>query len=797
MEKSVSSTLRKDIEASMYKDPNRPVSERVDDLLARMTLDEKLAQIGSVLIYDLLDEGGFSQEKACRLDQGIGQVTRPGTYTLLPPRQRAELTNTIQDYLVNNTRLGIPAIFHDECCSGYAALGATRFPQMIGLASTFRPELAEAMSDEIRKQMRSTGSHQGLGPVLDVFRDPRWGRVEETFGEDPNLVARFGAAYIRGLQGETLKDGVMATAKHFLAHSASDGGLNCTPVHMGPREVREVFLLPFEAAVHEARTASIMHSYSELDGRVVAADETILGGLLREELGFEGLLVSDYLAIEMLHNFHFIAEDLSQAAVMALRAGIELELPETLCYGKPLLEALQRGDVAEAHIDAAVRRVLAAKFALGLFEQPFAATEEVEAVYQDPHPKALAREIAGQSLVLLKNEGGLLPLPSNPGRLAVIGPNAADGRNHLSDYSHASMIAVLLDGNPALQPLLESTGSKAEFDRSIEQIPTVLDAARARVSPETEVIYAKGCENAGSDRSGFEAAVEAARQADTILLVLGDHSGLTPPCTTGEFCDRAGLGLPGVQLELAQAVVAAAQGKPVVVVLINGRPLEITWLSENVPAILEAWLPGEQAAPAVAGALFGDINPGGKLPVTIARSAGQLPVFYNHKPSGGKSHPRGEYTDLTVRPLYNFGHGLSYTCFEYANLEISSDLGASSTIKISCEVRNTGTRSGDEVVQLYLQDEYASVPRPVKELKGFLRVRLAPQQAAHVTFTITPAHLAYYDTAMKLTVEPGKIRVMVGSGSTDIRLEGAFSVLDQIAVQRRSSQIIGTAKYLD
>jgi beta-glucosidase len=787
----------KGLTSKIYLDSTLPIAQRVDDLRVQMTLTEKIAQLGSVFIYNLLEETGFSLEKANRLSDGIGQVTRLGTYSLFTPCQRAEIANSIQAYLVNQTRLGIPAIFHDECCSGFAALGATRFPQMIGLSSTFRPDLAEAMSAEIGKQMRATGSHQGLAPVLDLYRDPRWGRVEETFGEDPGIVARFGVAYVRGLQGSSLKDGVMATGKHFIAHSVSEGGLNCTPVHLGQREIRESFLPPYEAVIHEANLATMMNSYSELDGRVVAADKTILRDLLRDELGFDGLLVSDYLAIEMLHNFHQVAIDLSEAAVKALRAGINLELPETNCYGEPLRLAIANGEVDEALINEAVQRVLTKKFELGLFEQPFVQIERVDTIYQDPRPLELAREIAGQSLVLLKNEDDLLPISRTPGTLAVIGPNADAGRHYLSDYSYPAMNDILLDGTPGLLSLLEATGSQTLYQDAIEQIPTVLEAVRKIVSPETQVLYTQGCNNNGDDSSGFAEAVAAAKQADVILLVLGDRSGLTPGCTSGEFNDRASLNLPGIQEELVKAILSAVPGKPIVAVLINGRPLAITWLSDQIPAILEAWMPGEQGAPAIADALFGILNPGGKLTVTLPRSVGQLPIFYNHKPSGGRSFFRGDYADLSTEPLFCFGHGLSYTCFEYSDLKLDAELHPGGVVRASCQVRNVGKRIGDEVVQLYIQDEYACVPRPVKELKGFRRMRLDPGQAARVTFNLSAEHLAYYDEGMHLVVEPGPIRVMLGSSSADIRLEGAFNVVEKIPVKQRSTQIIGTYKYQD
>jgi beta-glucosidase len=652
------------------------------------------------------------------------------------------------------------------------------------------------MGKVIRRQMRASGAHHGLGPVLDICRDPRWGRVEETFGEDALLVAGFGAEYVRGLQGEELKEGVLATGKHFIAHSIPEGGLNCTPVHLGPREIRETYLLPYEAALREAGLRTMMNSYSELDGQVIAANKAILRDLLRDELGFDGLVVSDYLAIEMLHTFHRVSADLGDAAIKALHAGIALELPETNCYGQPLLAALECGEIEESLIDEAVRQVLTAKFDLGLFEQPFVPVDAVEAIYTAQDAADLAREIADQSLVLLKNDGEVLPLPKGLGTLAVIGPNADAGRCFLSDYSHASMIELLMDGTPQLKPLLQATGSQVDYDWALATIPTLLGAIRERLDPGTRVVYAPGCDIASHDTSGLAEAVAVAQAADVVILVLGDQSGLAPGFTSGEFQDRASLELAGVQIELAQAVLAAAQGRPVIAVLINGRPLSLTWLAEHATAILEAWIPGEQGAPAIADALLGVTNPGGKLAVSLPRSVGQVPVFYNHKPSGGRSNFRGDYVEQSSTPMFTFGHGLSYTRFTYSNLSVTPRLETGEVVQVSCEVRNSGARAGDEVVQLYIQDEYACLPRPVQELKGFRRVHLAPRQTVRVTFELTAAHLAYFDEAMALGVEPGQVRVMVGSSSADIRLEGSFDVAEKIQVSHRATRIQGDYQVL-
>ncbi|MBN1887613.1 MAG: glycoside hydrolase family 3 C-terminal domain-containing protein [Thermoflexales bacterium] len=762
---------------TLYQDASQPIQDRVRDLMARMTLEEKVAQLGSTWVDELQDGQAFSESKAAAwMKNGIGQIGRVGGASTLSPRANAEMTNAIQAYLVKHTRLGIPAIIHEECCNGYMALGATCFPQMAGLASTWMPELASAMTGVVRTQMRAVGAHQGLGPVLDVARDPRWGRVEETFGEDPTLTTQIGVAYVRGLQGPNLREGVMATAKHFLSHALAEGGLNCTPVHLGPIELRDVFLAPFEAVIRKAGLASIMNAYSELDQVVVAASRTLLTGLLRNELGFDGLVVSDYEAIMMLHTFHAIARDWAEAARLALNAGIDVELPSTLCYGDPLLEAVRSGQLEQALVDTAVSRLLTKKFELGLFEKPYVDVEQVASVFDTPQQRALARQIAQKSIVLLRNEGDLLPLPKTLSTLAVIGPNADEARHMLSDYSHQPQIELRVAVSPhAPSTLNYKLDAKGLLEGSVA-IPTILDAIRQKVSPATQVLFARGCTVLGNDKTGFDEAVRAASQADAVVMVMGDRSGLVPGCTSGETCDRADLGLPGIQEELVQAVLAA--GKPTVLVLVNGRPLAIPWIAEHVPALVEAWLPGEEGGAAVAEVLFGDVNPGGKLPMTFPRAVGQVPIYYNHKPSGGRSHWYGDYVALSTRPLFPFGHGLSYTRFEYANLHIEpSQVPPEGSVTIQFELKNAGERAGDEVVQLYVRDRFASIPRPVKELKGFKRVTLQPGQTRRLSFELQVDQLAFYDEALQLIVEPGTIQVMAGSSSDDIRLEGSFDIV--------------------
>ncbi len=746
----------------------------IERLLSQMTLDEKLAQLGSCWIYELQTCGKLDPDKfQTRLSLGIGQISRVAGASTLEPMAAARAGNQIQKFLVEETRLGIPAILHEESCSGTMVLGGTMYPQMLGLAATFQPELAERMTSTIRQQMLAIGARQALGPVLDVARDPRWGRTEETFGEDPLLVSQFGTAYIHGLQGEDLADGVMATGKHFIGHSLSQGGLNCGPVHVGWHEMYEVLLAPFQAAIQDAGLASIMNAYPEVDGELVAASRRILTELLREKLGFDGLVVSDYEAVVMIHSFHNVAGDRSEAGRLALAAGIDVELPTTVCYGEPLMAAVQAGDLDIETLDAALRRHLQKKIELGLFDQPYVDEGRVSEVFETSEQRKLARDIACQSMVLLKNNG-LLPLRKDIGTLAVLGPNADHARSLLGDYSFSATMELMIFQSPANSSFV-NVDTSAVSKHQI-QVVSVLEAIKAAVSPNTQVLHARGCDNLDGDISGFDEACEIAQRADAVILVLGDRSGLTPECTTGETRDSAHLRLPGVQEDLVKAVLAI--GKPVAAVLISGRPYAIPWLDEKADAVLEAWIPGEEGGTAVADVLFGHVNPGGKTPVTFPRHVGQLPIFYNHPPSGMKSHWYGDYVSERTTPLYPFGHGLSYTTFEYSNFSLDRLQATSSeSVGVAVEVTNTGLVAGEEVVQLYVRDEFGSSPRPVKQLVGFTRISLQPSERKKITFRLPVALLAFYNRDLELVVEPGRILVMVGSSSEDIRLQGAFEIV--------------------
>lgn len=762
---------------AIYRDPRRTIPERVRDLLERMTLDEKIAQLGSAWVYELLDDGAFAPDKArVIMGHGIGQITRIGGASSVQPADSARLANTIQAFLREETRLGIPALVHEETCSGYMARGATCFPQMIGLASTWEPELATAMGDVIRVQMQAVGAHQALAPVLDVTREPRWGRVEETFGEDPYLVAGMGTALVQGLQTSDVGQGVIATGKHFLAYGASEGGLNWAPAHVPPRELHDIFLLPFEAAIKTAGLASIMNAYHELDGVPCGASRWLLTDLLRGQLGFEGLVVSDYFAVQMLGEYHQIAATKAEAARLALEAGIDMELPGTDCYGAPLRAAVEAGTVREALIDEVVGRVLAIKFKLGLFETPFVAPEQAAAIFDTPAQRALARDIARKSIVLLKNDDHLLPLPRDLRSIAVIGPNADNVRHQMADYSYPAHIETLLELLEQPGQLPQTLPQRVELaDIGVEMV-SVRAAIRQAVSAQTLVRYTQGCDVLGTARDGFAEAIAAAREADVAIVVVGDKAGLTDSCSSGESRDRAELGLPGVQAQLVEAI--AATGTPVVLVLMNGRPLAIPRLVEHIPALLEVWLPGEEGGHAVADVLFGDVNPGGKLPISVPRGVGQVPVYYNHKPSGGRSHWKGDYVELSATPLFPFGYGLSYTTFAFRNLRLDRrELAPTEQLAISIDVTNTGSRAGDEVAQLYIHDLLAGLTRPVKELKGFKRVSLAPGETRTVTFHLDARQLGFYDQHLRYVVEPGTFEVLIGSSSQTIHARDNFTIV--------------------
>jgi beta-glucosidase len=744
-----------------------------------MTLEEKLATIVGLWTNEAvpgadvapMQEAMGSEELGYEsfARHGLGHLTRIyGTAPVEPEDGRRTLWQR-QRYLVDRTRLGIPAIAHEECLTGLAAWKATTYPAPPSWGASFDPELIRAVAGAIGAQMAELGVHQGLAPVLDVVRDPRWGRVEECIGEDPHLVAEVGTAYVRGLHD----GGVLATLKHFVGYSNSGAGRNFAPVHAGRREVADVLLVPFEMAVLDGGARSVMHSYAEIDGVPVASDPELLHDLLRERWGFDGTVVADYFGVAFLHTLHHIAQDLGDAAGYALAAGVDIELPTGNAYLEPLAEAVRSGRVAEALVDRAVLRTLAQKEELGLLEpDAIAAEEPTGEIDLDPaEHRALARRLAEESVILLANDG-TLPLAA-PGKVAVIGPNADRVQALFGCYS---FINHVLDHTPDVPMGIEAA--------------TVLEALRAEL-PGAEVSYQLGCAVQGEDRSGLAAAVEAAAAADVAVLVVGDHAGLFGRGTSGEGCDTDSLELPGVQRELVEAV--GATGTPVVLVLVTGRPYAVGWALESCAAVVQAFFPGEEGGAALAGVLSGRINPSGRLPVSIPRSTGAQPYTYLHKTL---DETLG-VTSLDSTPARPFGFGLSYTTFEHADLEVPAQAPTDGSFTVRVRVTNTGQRAGEDVVQVYGHDPVASVTRPVAQLLAFRRVALEPGRSAVVELDVPTTRLAFSDRRFVRVVEPGEVEVRIGRSATDTALQASLTLVGgvhEVGVADRR-EVTGTVTY--
>ena len=752
----LSGQARSQEQIAAYKNPRLSVEQRVADLLSRMTLEEKIAQMICVWSQRpqksdrsdfATDRGDFSPEKAARvMKYGIGQIARQREQK--GPRDGAIFANAVQKWLIENTRLGIPAILHDEILHGHMAKGSTSFPQPIALASTWDPDFIEKVFSAGALETRARGSQQVLGPNLDVAREPRWGRTEETYGEDPYLVSRMGVAIVKALQGKgpTINgDHVIATAKHFAAHGQPEGGTNIAPANYSERVLREVFLPSFKAAVTEGGIVSVMASYNEIDGVPAHANSWLLEKVLRQEWGFKGYIVSDYYGIPQLQDLHHVANSKEEAARLALDAGVDIELPDPDSF-PVLVKLVREGKVSEAAINKAVARLIRAKFLLGLFENPYVDPDRAVRVTNSPEHRELAAEAARRSIVLLKNENNLLPLNRSRLRsIAVIGPNA--DRVHLGGYSDNPGRAVSV-----LQGITEKVGNQIK----------VTYAEGCKITQEGGDWFADSSHlsNPAVDEKLIAQAVELARTADVALLVLGGNEDTNKEAwAENHLGDRDSLDLVGKQNDLVKAVLAT--GKPTIVLLINSGPLSINYIAENVPAILEGFYLGQETGVGVADVLFGDFNPAGKLTVTFPRSVGQLPSFYNRKPSA-----RRGYLFTSKEPLFPFGFGLSYTTFDYSNLQVSpAQIRPKDETKVSVTVRNTGKRAGDEIVQLYIRDLVSSVTRPIMELKDFKRISLAPGESKTVEFIITPDKLSFFNLNMETVVEPGWFDIMVGSSS--------------------------------
>jgi beta-glucosidase len=730
-----------------YRNPNLSTDQRVADLLKRMTLEEKVDQIagGQRRNFDKNDPA------LARIIEGFQKLYNNDSH--LSPHDAAAFRNEAQKYLMEKTRLGIPGIFQGEALHGYMSYGSTSFPQVLGLSSTWDPELIQQVFTAAADEMASSGTNQAFTPVLDLARDPRWGRTEETYGEDPFLVSRMGVAAITGLQGPSFSIGrhhVLATAKHFAAHGQPEGGTNTAPANYSERILRESFFEPFQAAVQEAHVGSVMASYNEINGVPSHINRWLLQKVLREEWGFQGYVSGDGSGLQMLYETHHVAADKEEAARKALAAGVDFDLSDGSVY-RTLVDQVQQGKVPEAELDKAVGRILAAKFRLGLFENPYVDPDYAQKITNSPEHQKLALKTAQEAIVLLKNDGNLLPLDlSKIKNIAVIGPNAADV--HLGGYSR--------DAGPGNQI-------------------SVLEGIRQRVGKGVNVLYAEGCKittgkqgwagwyendtkqpDPKTQIESIQAAAAVAHKADVAIVVVGENEGTNREAwSENHLGDRDSLDLLGAQDPLIKAIVET--GTPTIVLLINGRPLSIDYTAEHVPAILEGWYLGEQGGTAAANVLFGDVNPSGKLPITFPHSVGQLPDYYDHKPSRNRS-----YAFADSHPLFPFGFGLSYTTFRYENVRVDPPvIGTGGTATVKVDITNTGNRPGDEVPQLYIHQKVASVTQPVEQLRGFHRISLKPGEKTTVEFPLTPDALSILDINMNRTVEPGMFDIMVGPNS--------------------------------
>jgi beta-glucosidase len=756
----------------LYKNPSAPVARRVQDLLGRMTLEEKIEQMQCVWqdkkkIEDAA--GNFSPEKASQLHpNGIGMLGRPsdrqgqaapggaagdsGRRVNRNALETARYVNAAQKWAMEHTRLGIPMFTHEEALHGYAARDATSFPQSIALASSFDPDMVRKVYAVAAREMRARGSNFALAPVVDVAREPRWGRIEETYGEDPHLAGEIGKAAVLGFQGESkqlARDKVYTTLKHMTGHGQPESGTNIGPAEVTERTLREEFFPPFEKIVKETNVAAIMPSYNEIGGVPSHANRWLLHKVTREEWGFKGLMVSDYFGIKELITRHKLAANAKEAALRAVKAGVDIETPDGFGY-KELAALVKEKRVSVAEIDAMVARILTLKFQAGLFEQPYVDADAADGLTATPDAVALAREAACRSAVLLKNDKGILPLdPKKVGKVLLLGTHAKD--TPIGGYSDVPRHVV------SIYEGLKAESEKHGFELAWSEGVRITES---RVWGADEIVFTPKEKNARL----IADALEAAKSADTIIMVLGDNEQTSREAWADTHLgDRETLDMLGMQNELAKAIFDL--GKPTVVFLLNGRPLSVNLLAERAPALIEGWYLGQETGHAAADLLFGRATPGGKLPVSIARSVGQLPIFYNHKPSA-----RRGYIDGSTKPLYPFGFGLSYTTFAISEPRLAkAAIRMGESTQVMVDVRNTGALLGDEVVQIYIRDDVSSVTRPVLELKGFQRVTLAPGEARTLTFDIEPSDLWFFNTEMKRVVEPGSFTIHAGPNSVALK----------------------------
>lgn len=803
----------------IYKDSTKSVKERVEDLLGRMTLEEKAAQLCGDLPMDLVQDGMPSTELLKKkFPHGHGRITQYSTMGVADPMKIAVLSNTLQKYFVEETRLGIPVALQTENLCGYPAKGGTLFPAQINVSCTWEPELAEAMSGIISEESKAVGINSAMSPVIDVVRDHRWGRVYETYGEDPYLTSQMGIHYVKGMQKDK-KNGVACIAKHFLGYSDSQGGLNTAVCRIPDRELYEVFATPFEAAMREADVSSVMANYAEIDGMCVAANKKIAHDLLRDTMKFDGILTSDGAGVLKIFKDFKMAESYEEAGYLAKKAGTDTEIPVGNAFRK-LPDYVRAGKLDESVLDESVRRVLKVKFEYGLFDHPYIDLDKVEESLNNEKKNALSEEIAAKSLVLLKNDG-VLPLKKGT-KLAVVGPHADNLRYPVSGYTYPAYVEMLSAGSSGNQVSIGgmadeaqignpqstetpftafSRGLTEEEKQSIGDMNEVLRNMGARTLKETladrfQVSYARGCGITDEDTTGIADAVKAAEESDVVVMACGGNCGWVN-VTGGEGKDRCSLELPGVQQKLLEAV--SAVGKPVVLILYGPGIFALPWACENTAAMIQAWMPGQYAAKVMADVLDGTGNFGGKLTTTVPRSVGQTPVTYNHRMGSGyasEKNPMGSqiftggYVDQSSQPLFCFGHGLSYTTFELSDFAVEAkEVFTDGTIVVSCAVANTGERQGDEVVQLYYRTKKAHVVRPVKQLAGFKRVSLEPGEKKKVTFRLKTSQLGYYNEDMEFVVEPTTMDLMVGTSAHRI------DYTEEIVLTGEKKDVMGKRSY--
>ncbi len=771
----------------------KKLDQTVQLLLNEMTFEQKLAQLQSMFC------GGqdLPPEFLERFPNGLGSIATITCKATI--EEQSNEAKQQQDILVKNC--GIPALRHIEALTGVLSPAGTVFPSAIGLGATWNPKIVQRMAEIIRDQMMSVGLRHALAPVMDVARDPRWGRVGETYGEDPTICSAMSVAYVTGLQTDDLSQGVLATAKHFLGYAKGEGGLNMASNSIPERELKEVYAKPFQAAITEAGLLGVMNSYGAIDGDMVISSHNILTKLLREEMGFEGIVVSDYMSINKLVDLG-LAEDSVEAGKMALEAGLESELPMPYGYTDKLLERIKSDKKLEERLDEAVGRILDVKSKLGLFHNPAGREEMTAEAYNREMTGKDTLKAAQESIVLLKNDG-ILPLKKDRKKVAVIGPHADSIRLLFGCYTYPAALDRDTTGamsdmpgmqgisqskkNDNEQPFLPGSSVRASFEPVEDELKelygdrtiTILEAIRNKI-PEAHITYNKGCDVAGCDRSGFHDAIEAARNADVAIVIGGGKYGWGGNCTTGEGIDCDRIGLPGIQEELAVRV--AETGTPAIYIHMDIKPISSEIINEKYQAVLENWFPGESGGRAIADVLFGDCNPAGRLPITAPRNAGQIPIYASHKNGssylGNKGMVIAKYVEGEKTPLYYFGEGLSYSTFEYSDLKITEEVSSKEKVNVSCTVQNISNIDGEEVVQLYVSDKIASVLRPVQELVGFYRVFLKAGEKKEVHFSFKVTQLAFLDKNMKWIVEKGDMDVGVGSSSNNIRLKGKFRIAD-------------------